>query len=72
MVSEDGQMARFLPVRTGIAEGGRVEVLEPSDISGRVVVLGHYLLETEGRIIMPQAGNGKPPAAAGKTAGGGK
>lgn len=72
MVSEDGQMARFLPVRTGISEAGRVEVLEPRDISGRVVVLGHYLLEAEGRIILPEAGNGKPPAAAGKKAGGGK
>ncbi len=72
LVSEDSQMARFLPVRTGIVESGRVEVLEPRDISGRVVVLGHYLLEAEGRIILPEAKNGKPPAAAGKKAGGGK
>lgn len=72
MVSDDGQTARFLPVRTGIMEAGRVEVLEPGNISGRVVVLGHYLLETEGRIIMPEADNGKPTAAAGKKAGGGK
>ena len=40
MVDEAGQMARFLPVRTGIVEGGRVEILEPKNVSGRVVVLG--------------------------------
>ncbi len=72
MVDEAGQMARFLPVRTGIMEGGRVEILEPKDVSGRVVVLGHYLLETEGRIILPEAGNGKKPATSGKKTGGGK
>jgi len=72
MVDEAGQMARFIPVRTGIVEGGRVEILEPKDVSGRVVVLGHYLLETEGRIILPESGAGQKPAASGKNAGGEK
>lgn len=72
MVSEDGQMAHFLPVRTGIMEEGQVEILEPKDISGRVVVLGHYLLETEGRIILPEADNGKKPAPENQQTGGGK
>jgi RND family efflux transporter MFP subunit len=49
------QTARFVPVRTGVVEGGRVEILEPAGLSGHVVVLGHYLLETEGRIILPAA-----------------
>jgi RND family efflux transporter MFP subunit len=49
------QTARFVPVRTGVVEGGRVEILEPAGLSGHVVVLGHYLLETEGRIILPSA-----------------
>lgn len=72
MVAENGQSARFLPVRTGIVDGGRVEILEPQDISGRVVVLGHYLLESEGRIILPDAGNGEKPAAGGKKSGDGR
>lgn len=71
-VADDGQTARFLPVRTGIVEEGRVEIVEPKDLAGRVVVLGHYLLETQGRIILPEAENGGPPAAAGKKAGGGR
>ncbi|MBN2345905.1 MAG: efflux RND transporter periplasmic adaptor subunit [Candidatus Aminicenantes bacterium] len=54
--------ARFLPVRTGVIEGNRVEILEPAGISGHVVVLGHYLLETEGRIILPEANAGARPA----------
>ena len=72
MVDEAGQMARFLPVRTGIVEGGRVEILEPKDVSGRVVILGHYLLETEGRIILPETGAGQKPAAGAAASGGGK
>jgi RND family efflux transporter MFP subunit len=72
MVDESGQMARFLPVRTGIVEEGRVEIVDPKELSGRVVVLGHYLLETEGRIILPApAGDAKKTPAA-KGSGGGE
>ena len=73
MVDLSAQTARFLPVRIGIVEAGRVEILEPKDISGHVVVLGHYLLETEGRVILPAraaAGSGTQPGL--KPAGGGK
>lgn len=73
MVDMAAQTARFLPVRIGIVEGGRVEILEPKDISGHVVVLGHYLLETEGRVILPAkavAGGATKPGL--KPAGGGK
>lgn len=48
--------ARFVPVRAGVVEGDRVEILEPAGLSGHVVVLGHYLLETEGRIVLPARG----------------
>ncbi|MCU0237387.1 MAG: efflux RND transporter periplasmic adaptor subunit [Acidobacteria bacterium] len=73
MVDLAAQTARFLPVRTGIVEGGRVEILEPRDVAGHVVVLGHYLLETEGRVILPAraaAGGATKPDL--KPAGGGK
>jgi RND family efflux transporter MFP subunit len=70
MVDPAGEMARFLPVRVGIVEEGRVEIIEPKELSGRVVVLGHYLLETEGRIILPTpAGAAKPGPAAKKPGG---
>ncbi len=73
LVDMAAQTARFIPVRIGIVEAGRVEILEPKDISGNVVVLGHYLLETEGRIILPAraaAGGATKPGL--KPAGGGK
>ena len=73
MVDLAAQTARFLPVRTGIVEGGKVEILEPKDVSGHVVVLGHYLLETEGRVILPaQAAAGGAAKPGPKPAGGGK
>jgi RND family efflux transporter MFP subunit len=55
MADLEQRTARFLPVRTGVVEGNRVEILEPAGLSGYVVVLGHYLLEEEGRIILPSA-----------------
>jgi RND family efflux transporter MFP subunit len=69
------QTARFVPVRTGVVESGRVEILEPANLSGYVVVLGHYLLETEGRIILPSAapqGDAAAQPSAAPAAGGGK
>ncbi|MCJ7525541.1 MAG: efflux RND transporter periplasmic adaptor subunit [Candidatus Aminicenantes bacterium] len=72
MVDAAGQMARFVPVRTGIVDGGRVEIIEPKDVSGRVVVLGHYLLETEGRIILPASEPGSKPGLDAEAGGGGK
>jgi len=71
-VAADSQSARFLPVRIGIVEKGRVEIVEPRDLQGRVVVLGHYLLETEGRIILPEAENGAATAAPERKQGGGR
>lgn len=53
--------ARFVPVQTGVIEAGKVEIVSPQNLSGYVVVMGHYLLETEGRIIVsPPAGGEKP------------
>lgn len=53
LVDRANRRARFTPVRIGIIEGDRVEILEPEGISGEVVTLGHYLLELEGGIILP-------------------
>jgi multidrug efflux pump subunit AcrA (membrane-fusion protein) len=44
LIEEDGQHVRFVPVRVGLVYEGRVEVLEPF-LKGRVVTLGHHLLE---------------------------
>ncbi|MCG2811675.1 MAG: efflux RND transporter periplasmic adaptor subunit [Candidatus Aminicenantes bacterium] len=61
LVDMANSRARFLPVQTGIVEGGQVEIVAPENLSGYVVTLGHYLLEAEGRIILPA-----PAAAAGQ------
>ncbi|TFG76952.1 MAG: efflux RND transporter periplasmic adaptor subunit [Chrysiogenales bacterium] len=60
LVDRAAKLARFIPVETGIVEGGRVEIVAPKNLSGYVVTLGHYLLEIEGQVIIPEA-----PAAAG-------
>ncbi|MBN2370011.1 MAG: efflux RND transporter periplasmic adaptor subunit [Vicinamibacteria bacterium] len=54
LVDMTARSARFQPVETGIIEKDRVEIVKPKDISGHVVVMGHYLLEKEGRIILPE------------------
>ena len=41
---EEGLTVAFVPIETGITQGGRAEVTAP-DISGRVVTLGQHLLE---------------------------
>ncbi len=46
--------AIFKPVKVGIIEGERAEILEPSDISGSVVVLGQHLLQDGMGIILPE------------------
>jgi RND family efflux transporter MFP subunit len=44
LVGED-QRARFMHVRSGIVEGDLTQILEPTDLSGNVVILGQHLLE---------------------------
>jgi len=43
-VSDDGETVSLVPVRLGIVEGDRAQVIEPA-ISGRVVTLGQQLLD---------------------------
>lgn len=50
----ENNKAHFQPVKVGITEGERAEILEPSAISGYVVTLGHHLLEDGASIILPR------------------
>jgi len=61
--------AKFVPVKVGIVQGERAEVLEPASLNGEVVTLGHHLLEDGVNIILPQKGerpDGPPGAPAKK------
>jgi RND family efflux transporter MFP subunit len=51
----DNMKANFTPVRVGIIEGEKAEILEPNTFSGYVVTLGHHLLEDGASIIIPQS-----------------
>ncbi len=51
-LADDGKTVSFIPVRTGITDSGRVEILEPP-LSGRVVVLGHHLLQDGSAVFLP-------------------
>lgn len=44
--------ADFLPVKTGIRTPRQVEILEPEQITGEVVVLGHHLLGSRGGQVL--------------------
>ncbi|MEW5902487.1 MAG: efflux RND transporter periplasmic adaptor subunit, partial [Acidobacteriota bacterium] len=50
----ENKKARFQPVRVGIIESERAEILEPISLTGYVVTLGHHLLEDGTTIILPQ------------------
>jgi RND family efflux transporter MFP subunit len=53
--------ARFVPVTTGIAGAGRVEIVRP-DLAGHVVTLGHHLLEDGAAIRLPAEAAPRPEA----------
>ena len=48
--------AYFRPIKTGIIEGEKAEVMEPADLSGYVVTLGQHLLQDGMGIILPEEG----------------
>jgi RND family efflux transporter MFP subunit len=52
LVSDDKSTARFVPVKTGIIEGERVEIVEPANLSGLVVTLGQNLLDDGSAILI--------------------
>jgi len=49
----ENKKAHFLPVRVGIVEGDRAEILEPPLAAGYVVTLGQHLLEDGMNLILP-------------------
>lgn len=50
----ENKKAIFIPVKVGIIEGEKAEILEPSDINGYVVTLGQHLLQDGMGIILPE------------------
>ncbi|HXG60885.1 MAG TPA: efflux RND transporter periplasmic adaptor subunit [Planctomycetota bacterium] len=57
LVDEGGRTVSWRPVEVGIDDGERVQILG-AVLSGRVVTLGHHLLEQGSRIVLPGAGSG--------------
>jgi RND family efflux transporter MFP subunit len=62
LVDPKAGTARFVPVRLGIAEENRVEVVEPP-LSGLVVTLGHHLLEDGAGVLLPESYQAAPAEA---------
>jgi len=54
--------ARFVPVQTGIVAGELAEIVHPQAFQGRVVTLGHHLLEDGSPVILPE-GREQPHAS---------
>lgn len=61
----ENMKANFVPIRVGIIEGEKAEILEPNPFSGFVVTLGHHLLEDGGGILLPQSEAGSNEAGPG-------
>ena len=58
----ESKKAFFKPVKVGIIEGERAEVLEPADLTGYAVVLGQHLLQDGMNIILPERITGQAPS----------
>ncbi len=59
----ENKKATFQPIRVGIVEGEKAEVLEPVNLEGYVVTLGQHLLQDGMGIILPESarpGQGQP------------
>lgn len=56
VIPPEATKARYLPVMTGIQTASHIEILEPV-IEGRVVGLGHHLLEDGSPVLLPSAGD---------------
>ena len=64
MVDPEKSVARFVPVHTGLAQGDRIQVLEPA-LSGQVASLGQHLLRDGATIRLISGNNGSAPAQRG-------
>lgn len=54
LADTEGMKARFVPITVGVIEGELAEVLQPP-LTGKVVTLGHHLLEDGSSIVLPGA-----------------
>jgi RND family efflux transporter MFP subunit len=68
----ENKTAVFQPATVGIIEGDLAEIVEPAQLKGYVITLGHHLLENGTTIILPAGGPGAPAPAAKKTEGAGR
>ena len=53
LVDEAQKRVRFVRVRAGASEGGRVQIVEP-ELAGRVVTVGQHLLDDGGAVVLPK------------------
>ncbi|MFA9480120.1 efflux RND transporter periplasmic adaptor subunit [Phycisphaerales bacterium AB-hyl4] len=51
-VTTDRESVRFVPIETGIEANGLVQVIEPADLNGEVVVLGQHLVRDGSPILV--------------------
>jgi len=68
----ENKKAYFKPVKTGIVEGEKAEVVEPAGLSGFVVTLGQHLLQDGMGIILPETGVESGSSQAGNKFAGGR
>ena len=62
MADLENKKAVFRHATVGIVEGDKAEIVEPADLAGYVVTLGHHLLEEGTALVLP-AGAGEAAAA---------
>ncbi|MFG0320043.1 MAG: efflux RND transporter periplasmic adaptor subunit, partial [Planctomycetota bacterium JB042] len=66
LLDEDGRHVRWRPVRVGVKEAKRVQIVpvDGDPPSGRVVVLGQHLVDDGSEVVIPaEAGPGADGAA---------
>ena len=51
----ENKKAVFQPATVGIIEGDRAEIVEPAQLTGHVITLGHHLLENGTALILPES-----------------
>ncbi|HNQ35128.1 MAG TPA: efflux RND transporter periplasmic adaptor subunit [bacterium] len=69
LLEPDGKKVHFVPVETGIVNSESAEILAPK-LEGRVVTLGHHLLEDGSPVLLPESDPGRQPAGQTRTGAG--
>jgi RND family efflux transporter MFP subunit len=55
LADRENNVAQFIPVKVGISNSELAEIMEPSSLSGDVVILGQHLLAHGSPIILPES-----------------